>query len=151
MTNAGIKYGVDGKAHLVVQHDDYFTIQPLENQFVLYTRKEGNNTRQYQGLIVSADRNLITIKLKHISPKSDEIVYTTIDGPWILISGIPLTRIIDAVLGAVPIINPEIRCNHTKKSVHAKTASQIILQCVKESGHNGACHYENPFNEKQGK
>lgn len=42
------------------------------------------------------------------------------------------------------------RCENTRVSVHAQRLTErIVLQCVLDPGHAGACMYENPSNRRK--
>ena len=43
------------------------------------------------------------------------------------------------------------RCECTRISIHPQTYKKIRLQCVEDPGHNGACMFENPSNQKRKK
>ena len=153
MINPSITYSQDGKAWVLTQHETHSTIAPLENQRIIHTRKTPSGNKCTQGIVVRANSKEVVLKLHHSPPASDEILITTMDGPWELTSGMNLDEIIEATLlpnrPRVAIINPGIRCERTRKSVHPQTLASIILQCVKETGHTGACHYENPSNKRK--
>jgi hypothetical protein len=41
------------------------------------------------------------------------------------------------------------RCERIRFSIHPQTYKPIMLQCVEDPGHAGACMYENPTNRKK--
>ena len=41
------------------------------------------------------------------------------------------------------------RCERIRFSIHPRTYKQIMLQCVEDPGHAGACMFENPTNRKK--
>lgn len=56
----------------------------------------------------------------------------------------------------IPLPEPEVilglelgRCERIRKSIHPQTYKPIMLQCVEDPGHSGACMFENPSNRKK--
>jgi hypothetical protein len=147
-------YTPDGKAQVLTEHDTYSTIKAVEHSAIIYERRSNSGIRRFEGTVISATRKEVILKLHKHAPENDEIVITNMEGPWRFTSGMTLNEVIEATLlpnkqSPVSIINPGIRCERTRQSIHANSLTPIILQCVKDAGHTGACHYENPSNERK--